>query len=67
MPPQSIIKICIVYELKFLLCCEPSILSIPSYRKWDQTNLVLNTIGKVKPGSLLSSMCMFPELNGTKL
>ena len=28
--------------------------------------MVLNSIEKVKPGSLLSSMCTFPELNGTK-
>ena len=35
-------------------------------RPWDQTNLVLNSIEKVKPGSLLSLMCMFPESNGTK-
>ena len=36
------------------------------YRPWDQTNLVLNSIDKLKLGSLLSLMCMFPELNGTK-
>ena len=29
-------------------------------------NLVLNSIENVKPGSLLSSMCVFPESNGTK-
>ena len=27
---------------------------------------ILNLIEKVKPGLLLSSMCMFPESNGTK-
>ena len=27
---------------------------------------ILNLIEKVKPGFLLSSMCMFPEMNGTK-
>ena len=32
----------------------------------DQTNLVLNSIEKVKPVFLLSSMCMFSESNGTK-
>ena len=31
-------------------------------RPWDQTNLVFNSIEKVKPGFLR----MFPELNGTK-
>ena len=35
-------------------------------RPWDQTNLVLNSTEKVKTGSLLSLMCMFPESNGTK-
>ena len=35
-------------------------------RPWDQTNLVLNSIEKVKSGSLLFLMCMFPESNGTK-
>ena len=29
-------------------------------------NLVLNSIENVKPGSLLSSMCVFSESNGTK-
>ena len=33
---------------------------------WDQTNLVLNSIEKVKPGFLFSLMSMFHELNGTK-
>ena len=32
----------------------------------DQTNLVFNSFEKVKPGSLVSLMCMFSELNGTK-
>ena len=36
------------------------------YRPWDQTNLVLNAIEKIKPVFLLSLMCMFPEWNGTK-
>ena len=27
---------------------------------------IINSIEKVKPGILLSSMCMFPESNGTK-
>ena len=35
-------------------------------RPWDQTNLVFNSIGKVKPGFLLSLMCMLPESNGIK-
>ena len=35
-------------------------------RPWDQTILVLSSIEKVKPDSLLSLMCMFPESNGTK-
>ena len=35
-------------------------------RPCDQTNLVLNSIEKVKPGSLLSLMCMSPESNGIK-
>ena len=30
------------------------------------TNFVLNFTEKVKPSSLLSLMCMFPESNGTK-
>ena len=30
------------------------------------TNLVANFKEKVKPGFLLTLMCMFPELNGTK-
>ena len=34
---------------------------------WYQTNLVLNSADKVKPGFLLSLMCMFPESNGIKL
>ena len=33
---------------------------------WDQTNLVLNSVEKVKCGFLLSLVCMFPESNGTK-
>ena len=36
------------------------------YRPWDQANLVLNSIEKVKPGSLLSLICIFPESDGTK-
>ena len=36
------------------------------YRRWDQTNLVLKSIEKVKPGFLLSSICMLPESNGIK-
>ena len=36
------------------------------YRPWDQTNLVLNSIEKGKPGTLLSLMCMFSESNGIK-
>ena len=36
------------------------------YRLCDQTNFVLNSIEKVKPGFLLFLMCMFPESNGTK-
>ena len=40
---------------------------LPEYvRPWDQTNLFLNWIEKVKPGFLLSLMCVFPELNGFK-
>ena len=35
-------------------------------RPWDQTNLVLNSIEKVKPGSLHLSMCIFPESNREK-
>ena len=35
-------------------------------RPWDKDDLVLNSIEKVKPGSLLFLMRMFPELNGTK-
>ena len=35
-------------------------------RPWDQTNLVPNSTEKVKPVFLLSLVCMFPELNGTK-
>ena len=27
---------------------------------------ILNSLKKVKPGFLLSSMCIFPETNGTK-
>ena len=34
---------------------------------WDQTNLVLNSLDKLKPGFLLSLMWMFLELTGTKL
>ena len=33
---------------------------------WDLRNLVLNSIENVKPGSLLSLMCMFPESKGAK-
>ena len=40
--------------------------SIPEQAKADQTNLVLNSKEKIKPGFLLSLMCMFPELNETK-
>ena len=36
------------------------------YRAWDQTNLVLNSIGKIKPRSLISLMCMFPKSNRRK-
>ena len=36
------------------------------YSPWDQTNLVLNSIEKVKSAFLLSLMCMFPESNGTR-
>ena len=36
------------------------------FRPWDRINLVLKLTEKVKPGSLLSLMCMFPESNGTK-
>ena len=36
------------------------------FKPWDQTNLVLNSIENVKPGSLLSLMCMLLESNGTK-
>ena len=46
-----------------------SILLLLVYKQqftWDQTNLVLNSIEKVKPGPLLSFMCMFPEPNGTR-
>ena len=35
-------------------------------RPLDQTNLILNSIEKVKTFFLLSLMSMFPELNGTK-
>ena len=47
-----------------------SILLLLVYKQqftWDQTNLVLNSIEKVKPGPLLSFMCMFPESNGKRL
>ena len=40
--------------------------TINQVRPWDQTNLVPNSIEKLKPGSLLSLKCMFPESNGTK-
>ena len=43
-----------------------SLASFWCFRPRDQTNLVLNSIEKVKPGFLLSIMCMFPESNGTK-
>ena len=43
-----------------------SYFDIPSIRQWDRANLVLNSIEKVKPGSLLALLCMFPKLNGTK-
>ena len=36
-------------------------------RPCDQTNLVLNSIEKIKLGFLLFFMCIFPESNGTKL
>ena len=36
------------------------------HRPWDLRNLVLNSIEKVKPGSLLSLMYMFPESKGAK-
>ena len=35
-------------------------------RPWDPINLVLKSTEKVKPGFLLSLMCLFPESNGTK-
>ena len=41
-------------------------LYLNGFRPWDHTNLVLNSIKKVKIGSLLSLMRMFPESNGTK-
>ena len=40
--------------------------TINQVRPWDQTNLVPNSIEKLKPGSLVSLKCMFPESNGTK-
>ena len=33
----------------------------------DLTNLLLNSTEKIKPGFLLSFLCIFPESNGTKL
>ena len=36
------------------------------FRPWDHTNLVLNSIEKVKPGSLFSLMYKFPKSNRTK-
>ena len=36
------------------------------FRPWDQTNLVLNSIEKVKSVFLLSSTCMFSESRGTR-
>ena len=36
-------------------------------RPCDQTNLVLNSIEKIKLGFLLFFMCIFSESNGTKL
>ena len=41
-------------------------LKFSTYRPWDLKNVVLNSIEKVKPGFLLSLMCMFPELSETK-
>ena len=41
-------------------------LKFSTYRPWDLKNVVLNSIEKVKPGFLLSLMCMFSESNGTK-
>ena len=38
-----------------------SVLEQIKSRTWDQTNLVLNSIEKVKPVFSLSLMCMFPE------
>ena len=35
--------------------------------KVDQTNLVLNSMEKIKPGFLLSLTCMFPESEETKI
>ena len=43
-----------------------SVFFVCVFRPWDQTNLVLNSIEKVKPGSLLSLLCIFPESNGIK-
>ena len=42
----------------------PLSLSSPSSRPYDQTNSFLNSIEKVKPGSLLLLMYMFSESNG---
>ena len=36
------------------------------HRLWDQTNLVLNSREKVKPGFLLFLICLYPDLNETK-
>ena len=36
-------------------------------RPWDQTDLVVNSIEKIKPGFLRSLMCIFSESNETKI
>ena len=38
--------------------------SIKVIRPWDQTNLVFNSTERVKPGFLLSLMCMFLNIMG---
>ena len=68
----------LVSTVKIIVWCEKLVLRIAfdnrlpypfvkkANRSWDQTNLVLNSIGKVKSVFFLSSMCMLPGSNGTK-
>ena len=42
------------------------IINIDHEIKLKILEFILNSLKKVKPGFLLSSMCIFPETNGTK-